>query len=337
MITIKDIARIANVSPSTVSKALNARNDVSADTQRKIMQIAQEYNFMPSAYGRNLKNKTTESIGVIFCRESKPLSGNPFYSRVLEGIEGELALNNYNLVLHLLANNANNNLPKMIKEHQVDGVILVGTIQQEFIVELEQRDIPMVLVDPKTSRENISQILIDNEYGAFMAIKYLIEYGHKRIGFISGDLKRESFHQRLIGYKKALKLYNIPYDEDLIRAGDLEAGYEHTKHLLTLESKPTAIFATNDINAIYGYKAVKEAHLKIPEDISFIGFDDIDLAKMASPPLTTIRVYKEELGSIAVRNLLNIVKGEEDNKAVKILVPIRLIERDSVCSYEKLA
>jgi len=335
MITIKDIARIANVSPSTVSKALNSRSDVSLDTQKRIMQIAEEYNFIPSAFGRNLKNKTTESIGVIFCRESKPLSGNPFYSRVLEGIEGELALNNYNLVLHLLANNTTSSPPKMIKEHQVDGVILVGTMQEEFIVELQNRDIPVVLVDPKVPQENIRQILIDNEYGAFMAIKYLIEHGHKRIGFISGDLERKSFHQRFLGYIKALKLYNIPYDESLIKAGDLEAGYEHTKDLLNLESKPSAIFATNDINAIYGYKAVKEANMRIPEDISFIGFDDIDLAKMASPPLTTIRVYKEELGSIAVRNLLNIVKNENNNTAVDTLVPIRLIERDSVYFFDK--
>ena len=137
------------------------------------------------------------------------------------------------------------------------------------------------------------------------------------------------------GYIKALKLYNIPYDESLIKAGDLEAGYEHTKDLLNLESKPSAIFATNDINAIYGYKAVKEANMRIPEDISFIGFDDIDLAKMASPPLTTIRVYKEELGSIAVRNLLNIVKNENNNTAVDTLVPIRLIERDSVYFFDK--
>ena len=330
MITIKDIARIANVSPSTVSKALNSRSDVSPDTQKKIMQIAEEYNFIPSAFGRNLKNKTSESIGVIFCRESKPLSGNPFYSRVLEGIEAELALNNYNLVLHLLPNNTTNTLPKMIKENQVDGVILVGTIQEEFIHRLQERNIPVVLVDPKIPKENIRQILIDNEYGAFMAIKYLIEHGHKRIGFISGDLERESFHQRFIGYQKALKLYKIPFDDSLVKTGDLEAGYEHTRDLLKLNPRPSAIFATNDINAIYGYKAVKEANLRIPEDISFVGFDDIDLARMASPPLTTVRVYKEELGSIAVRNLLKIVKREE-TKAVNTLVPIKFIERDSVC------
>ncbi len=329
MITIKDIAKIANVSPSTVSKALNSRHDVSEKTQKKIMDIAEAHDFVPNAFGKNLKNRKTENVGVIFSRESKPLSGNPFYSRVLEGIEAELAMNNFNLVLHLLPNDAKEVIPKMIRERQVDGVIFGGAMHKDFIKKLKSRKMPMVLVDPKIPIKNFQQILIDNEHGAFLAIQHLIEKGHKRIGFISGDLERESFHQRFLGYKKALKVNNIPFDEKLVVTGHLEKGYEHTKTLLAMEPKPTAIFATNDINAIYGYKAVKEANLSIPEDISFVGFDDIDLAKMASPPLTTIRVYKEELGSIAVRNLLKIMKNEDNNK-IDTLVPIKLVERESV-------
>jgi LacI family transcriptional regulator len=211
----------------------------------------------------------------------------------------------------------------------VDGVILCGSMEVEFIKKLKSTQIPIVLVDPKRPMKNFHQILIDNEYGAFLAIQYLIEKGYKRIGFISGDLERESFYQRFVGYKKALKKYKIPYDEKLVITGELEKGYEQTMKLLSLNPRPTAIFATNDVNAMYGYKAIKDANLSIPEDISFVGFYDIDLAKMASPPLTTIRVYKEELGSIAVRKLLKIIKGEE-NGVADTLVPIKLIERNSV-------
>ena len=217
----------------------------------------------------------------------------------------------------------------MIREKQVDGVILGGAIHQDFIKNLKSRKTPMVLVDPKVTTNEFQQILIDNEHGAFLAIKYLIEKGYRRIGFISGDLERESFNERFVGYKKALKCYNIAYDDNLVVTGDLEEGYEHTKKLLRLKPRPEAIFATNDVNAIYGYKAAEDENLKIPDDIGFIGFDDIALAKMTSPPLTTIRVYKEELGSIAVRKLLKLINGEED-KISNTLVPVRLIERNSV-------
>jgi len=329
MVTIKDIAKLAKVSPSTVSKALNSRHDVSEETKQKILEIATAHDFVPNVFGKNLKNKKTENIGVIFRRESRPLSGNPFYSRVLEGIEAELAINNFNLVLHLLPKDINGAVPKMVREKQVDGVILGGAIHQDFVTNINSRNMPMVLVDPKIPSKDFQQILIDNEHGAFLAIQHLIEKGYKRIGFISGDLERESFYQRFVGYKKALKCFNIPYDENLVVTGDLEKGYEHTQKLLKLNPRPDAIFATNDVNAIYGYKAAEDQGLKIPDDIAFVGFDDIALAKMTSPPLTTVRVYKEELGSIAVRNLLKIINGEEISTG-NTLIPVKLIERNSV-------
>jgi len=334
MVTIKDIAKLAKVSPSTVSKALNSRHDVSEETKQKILEIATAYDFVPNVFGKNLKNKKTENIGVIFRRETRPLSGNPFYSRVLEGIEAELAINNFNLVLHLLPNDTNGVIPKMIREKQVDGVILGGAIHEDFIRNIRSKKMPMVMVDPKTPSREYQQILIDNERGAFLAVQYLVERGYKRIGFISGDLGRESFHQRFFGYKKALKVYNLPFEEELVVTGDLEEGYEHTKKLLQLRNRPDAIFATNDVNAIYGYKAAEDAGLKIPDDIAFVGFDDIALAKMTSPPLTTIRVYKEELGSIAVRNLIKIINDEEISTG-NTLIPVRLIERNSVRDLKK--
>ena len=329
MITIKDIAKLANVAQSTVSKALNNKPDVSESTKKKILEIAKQYNFSPNAFGKGLKRRTTENIGIIFYRELLPLSGNPFYSRVLEGIEAEIAINNYNLVLHLIPEGHQKTLPKMVRERQVDGLILVGIYNIEFINNIISQNIPVVLVDPKILLDNCSQILIDNEHGAFLATKHLIKNGHKRIGFISGDIKRLSFKQRQDGYIKALKSNNISVDENLIKTGGLEKGYEHVKDLLLLNERPTAIFAANDINAIYGYKAIREQNLKIPEDISIIGFDDIELAKMSMPQLSTIRVYKEELGSIAVRTSLRIINGEIKNPTTTV-VPIKLIERESV-------
>jgi len=334
MITIKEIAKLANVAQSTVSKALNDRADVSPETKRKVVEIAKQYNFVPNAFGKGLKSRTTENIGVIFGRESQPLSGNPFYSRVLEGIEAELAMNNYNLVLQLIPESQQDMLPKMVRQRQVDGLILAGIFQEQFIQNILSNNINIVLIDPKIIIDNCSQILIDNEYGAFTATQYLIQKGHQQIGFISGDLERLSFKQRFDGFKKALKYNDIAVEKNLIMTGGLEKGYEHVKSLLKLENRPTAIFAANDINAIHGYKAIQEKNFKIPDDISIIGFDDIDLAKYSTPSLTTVRVYKEELGSIGVRTLLQMINGESKTP-VTTIVPTRLIERESVKGLEK--
>ena len=329
MVTIKDIARLANVSLSTASKALNDRPDVSEATRKRVKEIAEKYNFSPNAFGKGLKSKTTENIGVIFCREHQPLSGNPFYSRVLEGIESEIGMNNYNLILHLIPECNQDHLPKMVREKQVDGVILVGIFRQDFVSKIIGVELPVVLIDPKSSYENCNQVFIDNEHGAFLATQYLIKAGHRKIGFISGDLSRLSFRQRYDGFVKALKINKILLQKEYVSTGGLEQGYQHVKKLLSVKNRPTAIFSANDINALYGYKAIQDMELKVPDDISIIGFDDIDLARFASPGLTTIRVFKQELGSIGVRTLFKTIK-KEIQKPVHTIVPVQLIERESV-------
>jgi LacI family transcriptional regulator len=326
--SIKDLARIAECSVSTASKALNGRPDVGEETRKRVLEFAEKYQFVPNAYGKDLKRKCTENIGVVFCREEQPLSGNPFYSRVLEGIEAELAINNYNLILHLQAEEKTE-LPKFLREKRVDGILLVGVLDQVFVERVKTTQIPSVLVDPKIFVEDLNQVLIDNEHGAFQATQYLISHGHTRIGFISGDLDRMSFRQRFKGYRKALTHNKIDYDDQIVQSGGLEKGYDHAAKLLKLKDRPTAIFSANDINAIYAFKLITDLQLRVPDDISIVGFDDIEFAKMSAPPLTTIRVYKEELGSIAVRLLLETI-NDHDRKPTTTLVPTRLVERESV-------
>lgn len=328
MITIDELAKLANVSKSTVSKALNDRPDVSSKTKKKILAIAEEHNFIPNAFGKSLKSKITKNVGVIFTRERHPLSNNPFFSRVLEGIEAELALNNYNLVLNIIAESDDQPLPRMIRERHVDGVILIGVFNDQFIERLIDTKIHIVQVDPKRNIDEVSQVFIDNEHGAYLAIRYLLDHGHRRIGFISGELSRLSFKQRLDGYRKALVQEGIPYDPNLVRAYGIEEGYNQVKSLLE-EEHPTAIFSANDLNALSGYNAVLDMKMKIPDDVSIVGFDDIWSANLANPPLTTVRVYKEELGSIGVRTLLRTINGEIE-KPVNSILPVKLVERQSV-------
>jgi LacI family transcriptional regulator len=177
MITIKDIAQLAEVSQSTVSKALNDRPDVGEETKKRIREIAARHNFTPSAFGKGLKSRVTHNIGLIFCREPQPLSINPFYSRVLEGIEAETAVNGYNLILHIIAEAGQNELPKMIREKQVDAVILAGIFQRTFVDLIRQTGLPTILLDPKNTAEGCHQILIDNEHGAFLVTQLLVDKG----------------------------------------------------------------------------------------------------------------------------------------------------------------
>jgi LacI family transcriptional regulator len=332
MITIDELAKLANVSKSTVSKALNNRPDVSAETKRKILELSRENNFTPNAFGKGLRSKITKNIGVIFTREKHPLLNNPFFSRVLEGIEAELALNEYDLVLNIIQGNKTNDLPRMIKERRVDGIILVGVFNDIFIDRIIDEKINVVQVDPKRTVKSFSQVFIDNEHGALLATQHLIDHGHKRIGFVSGDLQRLSFKQRLEGYRKALEHNNIEFDKKLLRCGGLEDGYNQFKSLLKTE-KPTAIFSANDYNALLGYSAINDMGLKIPDDISIMGFDDIWSTSISKPPLSTIRVYKEELGSIGVRTLLRIINGELEGP-VHVIMPIKLVNRESVRNIE---
>jgi LacI family transcriptional regulator len=327
-LTVKDIAKLANVSQSTVSKALNDRPDIGSETKKNILKIAESHNFIPNAFGKALKSKFTETMGVIFCRDDNPLR-NPFFSRILEGIEAETAFNQYNLLLHLMPESERPELPKMVREGQVDGIILVGTRNPDFVKTLQDASVPTILVDPRASMSDCPQVLIDNENGAFLATQHLIENGHRKIGFISGDIAIPSFMHRLNGYKKALKYYNIPIQEELVKTGGFEAGYEWTKLLLESHERPTAIFSAYDINALHGYKAIHDLNLKIPDDISMVGFDDIDLAKIATPPLTTVRVYKEELGSVAVRTLRQMIHEESVGHTTTI-IPVRIVKRSSV-------
>ncbi len=326
---IKDIARAANVSLSAVSKAINGKPDISEATRERILKIAEEMDYHPSAFGRSLKNMRSENIGVIIRRDLQPLSGNPFYSRVLEGIEGELAINSYSLVLHLLPKQQDGRLPKMLREKKVDGVILVGPMENSFVGDIIKSGLPAVVVDPRHPSGDVTQVLIDNERGAYLATQHLIDHGHKKIGFISDELNRDSFIKRFSGFSNALKDNGIVLDKSFVRTAGHEQGSEHMKALLDALEIPTAILFANDLNALSGCAVIKDMGLSIPDDMSVVGFDDIFLSTMSSPSLTTVRVYKEEMGSIAVRNILKSLKdGIVDSSTT--IVPVKLIERGSV-------
>lgn len=333
-VTIYDVAKKAGVSISTASKALNDRKDVSEKTKERIKQIAKELAYEPSHFARALALKKTGNIGVLTVRYySTPMLTNPFYSKIIEGIEEGLIDSDLNLITNVLRKEQIDRLelPKVVKEKSVDGLILLGYMPEEFVKLIISRGLPTVVVDNYV-REDISMIVTDDENGAYNAVSYLIKTGHKKIAYISGPSKRISFKKREQGYLKALNEYGIEVNKDFIIYNDNEEpGYEWMKKVLLTKEKPDAIFTCNDVTAILCINMLRENGLKVPDDISIIGFDNIELGQHFIPSLSTVDIDKERMGIKAVNILNELIKSK--NKSVgKIVFPVNLIIRDSVKS-----
>ena len=241
----------------------------------------------------------------------------------------------YNLFLvksNLQLLDSKKSIPRFLLEKNVDGVILAGKVPSGLINFIHQYDLPVIYIDYLPPKGKATAVLIDNVDGASQAVQYLIDLGHKKIGFIGGDITHPSIRDRLQGFKNALINADIPIDEKLVSTDEsytgLINGYNAVKKIFTKGGRPTSLFCSNDIMAIGSMKYLKEQGYKIPEDVSLVGFDDIEAAYQAEPPLTTMKVLKEEIGGLAVEEL---VKAIENNNRLpeKRLVPVELIVRDS--------
>ena len=331
-ITIYDVAKKAGVSISTASKALNDRKDVGEKTKEKIKQIAKELSYEPSHFARGLAMKKTGNIGVLTVRYySTPMLTNPFYSKIIEGIEEGLIDSELNLITNVLRKEQMESfeLPKMVKEKNVDGLILLGYIPEKFVELIVNKALPVIVVDNYVN-ENISMIVTDDEGGAYSAVSYLVKTGHKKIAYISGPSPRMSFRKREEGYKRALNENNLPVNPNFILYNDSEEpGYEWMKKILQYGEKPDAIFTSNDVTAILCINMLRECGLKVPDDISVIGFDNIEMGQHFIPSLSTIDIDKERIGIKAVNILSDKIKNK--TKSVeRIIFPVSLIIRDSV-------
>ncbi len=331
-ITIYDVAKKAGVSISTASKALNDRRDVGDATKEKIREIAKEMNYEPSHFARALAMRKTENIGVITVRYyGSPMITNPFYSRIIEGIEERLISNNLNLVTNVLTGEQveKMEMPKMIKEKSADGVILLGYMPDEFVEIVASKGVPVVMVDNYYRNSGITSITTDDVSGAVQAVSKLIETGHKRIAYISGPSRRRSFKLRGEGYAKALAEAGMDFDPSLAVYNESEdRSFDWMKKILDGQ-KPDAVFACNDVTAILAINMLREAGLSVPNDISVVGFDNIELSQHFIPAISTVDINKEAMGLKAADMLLEYVNTKQ-NRAEKIVFPVNLIVRESL-------
>ncbi len=327
-VTIKDIAKEAGVSVTTVSRVLNNKPDVSDETKKNIKQIIDKLNYNPNSMARGLVLQKTFTIGLII-----PDISNPFFPEIARGVEDAARKLGYSVLFYNTDNHHEEEKKAIdvLRGKQVDGLIVSLSIDnRNKLQELSNNEVHVVQIDRKVSGTNYSSIIIDNTLSAYKATSNLIELGHRRIAHLAGDLKTQTAQERLAGYKKALMDRNIEIDEDLILYGNYtkDPAHDEIRLLLKREKRPTAIFAANDLMAVSIYKAIYECGLEIPADISVIGHDNIELSSLVTPTLTTMAQPKYKMGQLAAIFLIKDIEGKEYNHK-DIVLDTELIERES--------
>ncbi|TMX33234.1 substrate-binding domain-containing protein [Vibrio sp. Hep-1b-8] len=330
MATMKDIAKLAGVSTSTVSHVINKSRYVSEEISVRVNSAAQQLNYRPSALARSLKVNRTKTIGMLVTT-----STNPFFGEVVKGVERSCYHQGYNLILC----NTEGDLERMresintLLQKRVDGLILMcSSLEGERIEVFEQYpDIPVVVMDWGPMLFTSDKIQDNSLRGGYLAAKHLIDSGHTEIGCITGPLVKHQAQMRYEGYKRALNESGLDFNANWIIEADFECegGFEAFNKMLAKGRLPSAIFVCNDMMAMGVINAANAKGIRIPEDISIIGYDDIHIAKFMSPSLTTIHQPKYRLGKAAVEALLNrLEKGATDAQVVQ-LEPT-LVERATV-------
>lgn len=312
-ITIEDIAKMAGISKTTVSRVINHKPDVSPVTRKRILDIIEEYNFHPNVFATGKTPQKINHIGLIVPYAMSSILSNQFYVGVFQGILDEVERKGYYLLFCYVHKK---NYVEVYEQKRVEGFILLSpaALHHSIILELQSANIPFVCTAKVLNEPNITFVDVDNFKGAEIATQHLIALGHRKIA-IAYKPTLTSNYERLLGYKQTLRKHNLNIDEDYIQTievSSIQSGYDMMMNLLSLQDPPTAVFSSCDIMAYGAMKAIHEMNLKVPEDISVIGFDDIPLARDMTPPLTTIRQPAIEKGSFAAGLLIDfLVQGKE--------------------------
>ncbi|MWC29148.1 LacI family DNA-binding transcriptional regulator [Paenibacillus sp. MMS18-CY102] len=330
MVTIYDIAKQTGLSPTTISKVLNNYHDVSEKTKAKVLQAAKEMGYLPNSSARTLTTKRSWTLGILFVESTGMGIRHPFFNAVIESFKSEAESRGYDLMfISKDIGGKETSYLEHCRYRSVDGVIVILLDPRNpGMQELLDSDIPCVLLDCESTKAGT--VYSDNLNGGYQAIQYLQGLGHRKIAHISGGSYYFAGQQRQLGYELALQRLKLNKRPDyIIEGGDytLESGYEAMLELLALEDPPTAVFAAGDNLAIGAMKALKEKGLRVPEDVSIIGFDDIELASYVTPALTTIRQDTKLLGTKAAEILIESI--ESVRSIVNIVLPVELVIRES--------
>ncbi|MBN2394789.1 MAG: LacI family DNA-binding transcriptional regulator [Anaerolineae bacterium] len=308
-VTIQDVAEAAGVSRQTVSRAINNRGEISPETRAQILRLAEEMNYRPSSIARGLATQHTGTLGLIV-----PDVANPFFAEVALGAEHEAYAAGYNVFLCNTNEDPQREIAvlRSLEEKRVDGVILCSSrVDDDTLREALGHHASVVLVNRRLNGDDFGCVIIDDEKGGHDITRHLLNTEHRAIGFLSGPPASRSGQKRMAGYCAAMAEAGIACDPEWMRpcSPSVEGGHEVAKALLNDHPEITALFCYNDLVAIGALQASQDLELAIPDALAIVGFDDIPLAALVTPPLTTCRVSRYEMGAQAMDMLLERVKG----------------------------
>lgn len=329
MPTIKDVAKLAGVSVSTVSRALSNKVFVEDETKAKVLCAVKELNYRPNFLAKGLKDGCTNTFGLLL-----PDLENLFYPKIMKSIEKYAAEQGYNIII------CNTNESKaqeikdleMLKNRYVDGIIVITVSDDiEHILRLQQDNIPFVFVNRYFAKD-VNCITSDNRYGAYSMIKYLIENGHEKISCVLRSFSLQIYKERYEGCVTAFRECGIKDYEQyfMYDVNSITDAYNRTKEILNKSERPTAFFASTDMLSIGIYSGITDCGLKIPDDISVVGYDNIHISKHTMPPLTTFEAPVDEIGKATIQNLLKQIELKKQTKAQKKILKGSIIIRNSV-------
>lgn len=331
-VTIKDLAKILGVAPSTVSRALKNHPDISNETKKQVVKLAEQLAYQPNPIAISLRGQKTLTIGVII-----PEFVHHFFSTVISGIEGVALEAGYN-VLVCCSNGSYDrevDVTRLLLGRRVDGLLLCVTknaASSHHLEDAQERGVPVVLFDNAVEGVAMDKVIIDDYHSARKAVMHLLEQGCRNVAYIGGSNSLLINQQRLQGYESALKEYSIPINSRLIKhmeQGDVNDGINSAKHLLQEKVPIDGLFSTADLPAIGAIKCFKESGLRVPEDIAVVGFSDWQIAQIFEPSLSTISQPGKEMGSCAMKLLLERMNGLNGGPQTKVLNTELLVRASS--------
>ncbi len=330
--TIADIAREAGVSAMTVSRFLNGKGPVAKETARRIQEVIDRFGYQPNYLARSLSSKKSMVIGVTIPRIEHALLDN-YLAQALSGITDAVLLHDYRVMLFPFNPNEGdpNEFVNLFRSKMIDGLVMVKTLHgDERIRMLAKNQLPFVLVNHKYYAPHVHFIDVNNEQGMRLVVEYLIKKGHRKLAFVSGDLRETNARDRLNGFLKVMEQSGLEVRDDWIVYGQFnqQIAYEKSAYLFSDKDRPDAVVCSDDYMAIGVIRRIKEIGLRVPDDVAVTGFDDIEIAAYTRPALTTVRQPIEKIGRLAGETLLKLLKQVPKNP-VRRLLKVELIVRES--------